>query len=96
MRIGRTIGSLTLCRWHPLLAGASFRIAVPLSLANLRGESKEDAEELVLLDELNAANDQLIAITEGPEAANPYYPETKPIDACCSAILDTVDLGNRK
>jgi microcompartment protein CcmK/EutM len=96
MRIGRTIGSLTLCRWHPLLAAASFRVAVPLTLANLRGDSTEDAEELVLLDELGAANDQLIAITEGPEAANPYHPETKPIDAYCTAILDNVDLGKRK
>jgi microcompartment protein CcmK/EutM len=84
-----------LCRWHPDLAGASFRIAVPLSLANLRGDAKEDAEELVLLDELGSANDQLIAITEGPEAANPYYPKTKPIDASCSAILDDVDVGKR-
>jgi ethanolamine utilization protein EutN len=96
MRIGRTIGSLTLCRSHPLLAGAVFRIAVPLSLANLRGEAKEDAEEIVLLDELGAANDQLIAITEGAEAANPYHPETKPIDGYCAAILDQIDLGKRK
>ena len=96
MRIGRTIGSLTLCRWHPLLAGASFRIAVPLSLANLHGEAKEDAEEIVLLDELNAANGQLIAIAEGAEAANPFHPETKPIDGYCSAILDQIDASVRK
>jgi ethanolamine utilization protein EutN len=96
MRIGRTIGSLTLCRWHPLLAGATFRVAIPLSLANLRGEAKEDAEEIILLDELGAANGQLIAIAEGAEAANPYHPETKPIDGYCSAILDQIDVSTRK
>ncbi len=92
MRIGKTIGSLTLCRWHPLLAGASYRLAIPMSLANLKGESTELAEELVLLDELGAGDDQLIAITEGPEAAQPFYPETKPIDAYCAALLDRIDI----
>lgn len=94
MRIGKTIGTVTLCRWHPLLAGATYRLAVPLSLANLTGQSRELAEEIVLLDELGTGNDQLIAITEGPEAAQPFYPETKPIDAYCAAILDQIDIRN--
>ncbi len=93
MRVGKTIGSVTLCRWHPLLAGAVYRLAAPLSIENLTGESKELAEEIVLLDELSAGNDQLIAITEGPEAAQPFYPETKPIDAYCAAVLDHIDIG---
>jgi ethanolamine utilization protein EutN len=92
MRIGKTVGIVTLCRWHPLLAGAAYRLAVPLSLANLTGRSRELAEEIVLLDELGAGNDQLIAVTEGPEAAQPFYPETKPIDAYCTAILDQIDI----
>jgi len=92
MRIGRTIGSVTLCRWHPLLGGAAYRLAVPLSLANLTGESVEMAEEIVVYDELGAGNDSLIAITEGPEAAQPFYTETKPIDAYNAAILDQIDI----
>jgi microcompartment protein CcmK/EutM len=93
MRIGKTIGSVTLCRWHPLLSGAAYRLALPLSLANLTGESVEMAEEIVVYDELGAGNDSLIAITEGPEAAQPFYPETKPIDAYNAAILDQIDIN---
>ena len=35
----------------------------------------------------------LIAFSEGAEAAQPFRPELKPIDAYCSAILDNVHLG---
>lgn len=94
MRIGKIIGTVTLCRSHPLLAGASYRLAVPQSLATLTGQSTPIAEELVVYDELGAASGSLIAITEGPEAAQPFYPETKPIDAYNAAILDSVDVSS--
>jgi microcompartment protein CcmK/EutM len=94
MRIGRTIGSVTLCRCHPLLERASYRLAVPLSLANLQGKALETAEEIVVYDELGANTNTLIAITEGPEAAQPFYPETKPIDAYNAAILDQINLDS--
>jgi microcompartment protein CcmK/EutM len=95
MRIGKTIGTITLCRSHPLLAGGSFRLVVPQSLANLTGQSSEAAEELVVYDELGASHNTLIAITEGPEAAQPFYPETKPIDAYNAAILDQIDVNQQ-
>jgi ethanolamine utilization protein EutN len=93
MRIGKTIGRVTLVRSHPLLTGGSYRLAVPQSLANLRGTSQTTAEELVVYDELGAADGMLIAITEGPEAAQPFHPETKPIDAYNAAILDRVEVN---
>ena len=37
MRIGKVIGTVTLSRSHPSLAGASYRMVVPLSLDNLIG-----------------------------------------------------------
>jgi hypothetical protein len=33
------IGTVTLNRWHESLRGGRYRIAVPLSLANLRGKT---------------------------------------------------------
>jgi ethanolamine utilization protein EutN len=93
MRIGKIIGRLTLCRWHPLLAGGVYRLAVPQSMANLMHESAAEAEEIVIYDELAAADGSLIAITEGPEAAQPFHPETKPIDAYNAAILDRLHLA---
>jgi ethanolamine utilization protein EutN len=74
------------------MQGARYRLAIPLSLANLRGESADQAEELVVYDELGAGIGSLIAISEGAEAAQPFRPENKPIDAYNAAILDHIDL----
>lgn len=92
MRIGEVIGTVTLNRWHPSLEGARFKLVVPLSLADLRGQGKKPAEELVVFDQLGAGVGHRIAFSEGREAAMPFYPEDKPLDAYCAAILDTVYL----
>jgi len=92
MRIGRVVGTVTLNRSHPALRGARYRLAVPLSLANLRGETAPEAEEFVVYDELGAGDDTLIAISEGGEAAQPFRPDIKPVDAYCAAIIDQIDL----
>ncbi len=94
MRIGKIIGTVTLNRSHPLLVGATYRIVVPLSLANLTNESNEVAEELVLYDELGAGQGSVVAISEGGEAAQPFYPEMKPIDAYNAAILDNIEVSS--
>ena len=93
MRIAKVIGTVTLNRWHPSLAGSRMKLVVPLSLANLTGDSDEDADEIAVFDELGAGVGHRIAISEGREAAMPFYPDVKPIDAYNAAILDTVDVG---
>jgi microcompartment protein CcmK/EutM len=92
MRIGTVIGTVTLNGSHPSLRGASYRLAVPLSLANLQGNYGEIAEEFVVYDELGAAVGSQIAISEGAEAAQPFRPELKPVDAYNAAILDNIEL----
>ncbi len=92
MRIGKVIGMLTLSRSHSSFVGARLRIVQPLSLANLTGEKPADAEPIVVWDELGAGEGQLIAISEGPEAAQPFKPEVKCIDAYAAAILDDVTI----
>jgi len=92
MRIGDVIGTVTLSRWHPSLAGARFKLVVPLSLADLSGQGGQPAEELTLYDQLGAGVGCRVAFSEGREAAQPFYPDVKPIDACCAAILDTVNI----
>jgi microcompartment protein CcmK/EutM len=92
MRIGEIIGTVTLNRSHPSLTAASFKLAVPLSLANLTGAAPITAEEFVVYDELGAGIGSRIAISEGGEAAQPFYPEMKPVDAYNAAILDHVNI----
>ena len=96
MRIADVIGTVTLNRWHPSLAGGRLKLVVPLSLADLAGEGGEPAGEIAVYDELGAGVGSRIAISEGREAAMPFYPEVKPIDAYNAAILDHVSISNPK
>ena len=92
MRIAEVVGTVTLNRSHPSLAGARFKLVVPLSLAELAGDAAPSAEEIAVYDELGAGVGSRIAISEGREAAQPFYPDFKPIDAYNAAILDNVSV----
>lgn len=92
MRIAEVIGTVTLSRSHPSLLGGTFRLAVPLSLEELAEDSKPSADPLVLYDELGAGIGSRVALSESREAAMPFYPEVKPIDAYNAAILDTINI----
>jgi ethanolamine utilization protein EutN len=72
-----------------------FRLAAPLSLDELLGKPAA-GEAIVVYDELNAGEGQLIGISEGREAAQPFEPDVKPIDAYNAAILDHVDVRPRR
>ncbi len=91
MRIGVVIGTVTLSRRHPSLDGARFKLAVPQSWDDLLGTGAQSLDEIAVFDELGAGIGCQIALSEGREAAMPFYPDVKPIDAYNAAILDTLD-----
>lgn len=88
MRIAEIIGTVTLSRCHPSLVGARWLIGVPFSLNALKTNGAPDGEDLVIFDNLSAGAGSQIAFTEGAEAAAPFHPEKKPVDAYCTCILD--------
>jgi ethanolamine utilization protein EutN len=92
MRIAQVLGKVTLNRQHASLVGGRLRLAAPLSLDELTSQGEPQAESLVVWDDLGAGDDSLIAVSEGAEAAQPFRPDLKPIDAYCAAILDNVHL----
>ncbi len=94
MRLGQTIGTVTLVEPHPTVRGGVFRVLVPLSAADLAAGDlgQPAAEPLVAWDDLGAGDDQLVAFSEGGEAAQPFRPHDKPIDAYVAAIIDRLDL----
>ncbi len=92
MRIGEVIGKVTLSRVHPSLRGATWLVTVPLSLSGLQGEDAGRGEPLVVYDEWGAGVGSKIAISEGGEAAAPFLPNQKAVDAYNAALLDTVEL----
>jgi microcompartment protein CcmK/EutM len=91
MRIAKVVGTVTLNRCHPSFVGARLRLAVPLSLAELKGAAPK-ADEMVVWDDNGAGLGSLIAVSEGAEATQPFRPDLKAVDAYASAILDAIDL----
>jgi ethanolamine utilization protein EutN len=92
MRIAEVIGTVTLSRSHPSLVGFRWVIGVPFSLRALHEELSPDGEDLVVFDNLGAGTRSRIGFSEGGEAAVPFLPERKPVDAYCACILDQVNL----
>lgn len=92
MRIGKTIGTVTLVEPHEAVRGGVFRLVVPLATCDLtRGDGP--AEPLVAWDDLGAGEGQLVAFSEGGEAAQPFRPADKPVDAYIAAILDKLHIA---
>lgn len=98
MRIGEVIGTVTLNRPHPDLVGARYKLVVPLRLGDLAepsgliAHSDKSARAIVVYDELGAGVGSRIAISEGGEAAAPFYPNARAIDAYNAAILDQITI----
>lgn len=97
MRIAKVIGNVTLSQAHPTFQNCRLRLVAPLSLSQLvEGESVDAAdtdELLVAWDDMSAGTGSLVALAEGPEAAQPFYPELKPIDAAIVALLDSLEMN---
>lgn len=96
MRIAKVMGSVVLSRSHPSFAGASLRLAIPMTLEELAEEKEPAGDSLVLWDALGAGEGSLVAMSESAEAANPFRPELKPVDAYNAAILDRLTLHNKQ
>jgi ethanolamine utilization protein EutN len=94
MRIAEVIGTVTLTRVHPSLVSARWLIGVPLSLKALKADSAGDGEDVVIYDNLGAGNGSRIGFSEGAEAAAPFHPEKKPVDAFCACILDRITVSS--
>jgi microcompartment protein CcmK/EutM len=90
MRIAETIGTVTLSRAHPSVAGSRWIVGVPYSLNALKAGAQPDGEDLVIFDILGAGNGQRIGFSEGGEAAAPFHPDKKPVDAYCACLLDQI------
>ncbi len=96
MRIAEVIGTVTLSRVHSSLANQRWIIGVPFSFRALRAGQPPDGEDLVILDQLGAGHGSRIGVSEGVEAAAPFHPERKPVDAYCACILDQLTIKDQQ
>jgi microcompartment protein CcmK/EutM len=93
MRLGIVRGHLTLNLALPAFRGKTLVVLEPVTMENLRaGNGLGGGKSLVAIDALGAAQGQMVAFTEGREAANPYWPAAVPVDAYCSLIVDSINI----
>jgi ethanolamine utilization protein EutN len=93
MRLGIVRGHVTLSPTVATYRGRTLVVLEPVTMENLRaGNGLGGGKSLVAVDELGAADGQMVAFTEGREAANPFWPEAVPVDAYCALIVDTIDV----
>ena len=90
MRIAEVIGTVTLSRVHPTLAGFRWVIGVPCSLKALKADAAGDGEDLVIFDNLGTGIGSKIGFSEGGEAAAPFLPQKRAVDAYCACLLDQI------
>lgn len=94
MRIAEVIGTVTLSRAHPTLTGFRWVIGVPYSLPALQA-NVPDGEDLVIFDNLGAGMGDKIGFSEGGEAAAPFHPAKRAVDAYAACILDRIAVSSQ-
>ena len=94
MRLGIVRGHVVLSLAVESFAGKMLAVLEPVTMENLRARNGlGGGKALIAIDELGAANGQMVAFTEGSEAANPFWPDRVPVDAYCAMIVDSIDVG---
>lgn len=92
MQIYRAVGHVTLCLKHPSFAGARLLLAQPIGARLLQPQLEDDGEMIAVWDQLGASPGDLIAVSDGAEAAQVFRPQIKPVDAYCAAIIDQLEI----
>ena len=93
MRLGIVRGQVTLAPAVESFHGRTLKIVEPVTMENLRAKNGQGGgKALIAVDELGAAAGQMVAFTEGREAANPFWPAQVPVDAYLALIVDAVNV----
>ena len=93
MQLYQVNGTVTLSRAHPSFMGASLKTAEAYG-ETLLGKTPKDPDLVVVWDDLGAAYGSIIAVSDGAEAAQPFRPSQKPVDAYNAAIIDELHVDH--
>lgn len=94
MQLYQVNGTVTLSRVHPSFVGGSLKTAEAYG-EKLLGRAPADPDLVVVWDDLGASHGSIIAVSDGGEAAQPFRPTQKPVDAYNAAIIDELHLTHK-
>ena len=93
MRLGIVRGHVVLNHCVESFKCRTLAVVEPVTMENLRANNGQSGgKALIVLDELGAADGQMVSFTEGSEAANPFWPDRVPVDAYGTLIVDSIDV----
>ncbi|MEL6108725.1 MAG: EutN/CcmL family microcompartment protein [Planctomycetota bacterium] len=92
MKLARTIGSVTLSKAHPAMHQAKLRCVEMLNDIDQLEHQPLGGDTIVAWDLCSTGIGDLVALAEGPESAQPFRPDVKPLDASIVALIDQIDL----
>lgn len=92
MKIFEIVGNVTLSRCHPDFTGARLLAAHSVGDQLLGRAEDPEPELLIVWDEQGAGLGCRVAVSDGGEAAGPFRPKKKAVDAYVSAILDQINI----
>ena len=95
MQLYQVNGTVTLSRVHPSFVGCSLKTAEAYG-ERLLGRTSVDPDLVVIWDDLGATNGSIVAVSDGAEAAQPFRPQLKPVDAYNAAIIDEFQIRREK
>jgi microcompartment protein CcmK/EutM len=85
-------GTVVLSAALPEFCGIRLLVVEPVTAENLsKNDGSGGGKALIVADHLAPGVGQMIAFTEGSEAANPYWPKLVPVDAYCALIVNNLD-----
>ena len=91
MQIFKVLGNVILSRTHASFVGVRLLATEPLGASCIGGPAPLDPDLVVVWDDLGAGAGSLVAVSDGAEAAQPFRPALKAVDAYNCAILDKVN-----
>ena len=92
MKLGIIRGSVVLSICVPSLRGTRLVVVEPVTASNLEAANGlGGGKALIAADQLGPACGQMVGFVEGRTAANPYWPESVPVDAYCALIVENFD-----
>lgn len=92
MKIYKIIGNVTLSRCHPSFSATRLLASEPEGPVLLGAQQDAEPDLVIVWDDCGAGLGAQVAVSDGAEAAQPFKPEMKPVDAYCSAILDQIHI----
>lgn len=91
MQLGRVVGTLVSTRKDPKLLGLKF-----LVVQHLDAEMGEPGGYSIAVDTVGAGPGDVVLHVAGSSARMTEQTQDRPVDACIMAIVDSIDLGERR